>query len=46
MRAGLEELVARTGADELMMTTMAHDPADRIRSFELVAEEMALAPTS
>ena len=46
VRAGLEDLVARTGADELMLTTMAHDPATRIRSFELVAEEMALAPTS
>jgi len=45
VRAGLEELVARTGADELMLTTMAHDPASRIRSFELVAEEMALQPS-
>jgi hypothetical protein len=34
----LSELVARTGADELMVTTMAHGPADRLRSFELVAE--------
>jgi luciferase family oxidoreductase group 1 len=45
VRAGLEDLVARTGADELMLTTMAHDPAARIRSFELVAEEMALQPS-
>ena len=45
VRAGLEDLVARTGADELMLTTMAHDPASRIRSFELVAEEMALQPS-
>jgi luciferase family oxidoreductase group 1 len=42
VRAGLEDLVARTGADELMITTMAHDPATRIRSFELVAAEMGL----
>jgi luciferase family oxidoreductase group 1 len=44
VRRGLEELVARTGADELMITTMAHSPADRIRSLELIAAEMALTP--
>ena len=44
VRAGLEALVARTGADELMITTMAHAPADRVRSFELVAAEMGLTP--
>ena len=34
-------------ADELMVTTMVHDHADRIRSYELVAElyELARAPT-
>ena len=37
VKSGLEALVARTGADELMLTTMAHAPADRIRSYELVA---------
>jgi luciferase family oxidoreductase group 1 len=36
--AGLAELVKRTGVDELMITTQTHDPADRLRSFELVAE--------
>ena len=46
VRAGLEDLVARTGADELMLTTMAHDPAKRVRSFELVAHEMRLTPRS
>jgi len=35
--AGVEELVRRTGADELMVTTRAHDPADRARSLEIVA---------
>ena len=34
----LEALAQRTGADELMITTMIHGPADRLRSYELVAE--------
>jgi luciferase family oxidoreductase group 1 len=42
VRAGLEDLVARTGADELMLSTMAHDPKQRLRSYELVATEMGL----
>jgi alkanesulfonate monooxygenase SsuD/methylene tetrahydromethanopterin reductase-like flavin-dependent oxidoreductase (luciferase family) len=33
----LGELLARTGADELMLTTMVYDVADRVRSFVLVA---------
>ena len=36
--AGLAELRERTQADELMLTTMTHDPAARLRSFELVAK--------
>jgi luciferase family oxidoreductase group 1 len=36
VRAGLAELQARTGADELMVTTSTHDPAERLRSFELL----------
>jgi alkanesulfonate monooxygenase SsuD/methylene tetrahydromethanopterin reductase-like flavin-dependent oxidoreductase (luciferase family) len=28
-----------TGADELLVTTITHDHADRVRSFELLAEE-------
>jgi luciferase family oxidoreductase group 1 len=43
VRAGLADLVARTGADELMLTTNVYDPADRIRSFELVAELAGLS---
>ncbi|HEY0936423.1 MAG TPA: LLM class flavin-dependent oxidoreductase [Trebonia sp.] len=35
--AGLAELVKRTEVDELMITTQTHDPADRLRSFELLA---------
>jgi luciferase family oxidoreductase group 1 len=38
VRRGLEELLQATGADELMITTTVFDPADRMRSFELVAE--------
>ncbi|TAK68691.1 MAG: LLM class flavin-dependent oxidoreductase [Actinomycetota bacterium] len=35
--AALSDLIAATGADEIMATTMVHDPADRRRSFELLA---------
>ncbi|MBB5851963.1 LLM class flavin-dependent oxidoreductase [Amycolatopsis umgeniensis] len=35
---GLETLLADTAADELMITTMVHDQADRVRSYELVSE--------
>jgi luciferase family oxidoreductase group 1 len=41
VRDGLRDLQARTGADELMLTTMVHDHADRLRSYELVAEALA-----
>jgi luciferase family oxidoreductase group 1 len=34
----LSDIVAETGANELMLTTMVHSPAARSRSFELVAE--------
>jgi luciferase family oxidoreductase group 1 len=37
VRKGVEELVAATGADELMVTTMVHGFADRLRSYELLA---------
>jgi len=35
----LETLAAVTGADELIVTTITHDHADRIRSHVLLAEE-------
>jgi luciferase family oxidoreductase group 1 len=38
VRAGLTELLERTQADELMITTLTHDPEARLRSFELVAK--------
>jgi luciferase family oxidoreductase group 1 len=41
VRGGLEDLVHRTGADELMVTTMVHGPDDRLRSYRLLAEAMA-----
>jgi alkanesulfonate monooxygenase SsuD/methylene tetrahydromethanopterin reductase-like flavin-dependent oxidoreductase (luciferase family) len=40
----LQGLVDRTGADELMVTTMVHDPAARVRSYELLAELADLQP--
>ena len=38
VRAGMASLLDATAADELMITTMVYDPADRLRSFELVAD--------
>jgi alkanesulfonate monooxygenase SsuD/methylene tetrahydromethanopterin reductase-like flavin-dependent oxidoreductase (luciferase family) len=35
----LEILRDATGADELIITTITHDHADRVRSYELLAEE-------
>ncbi|WP_426593438.1 LLM class flavin-dependent oxidoreductase [Cellulomonas sp. McL0617] len=35
--AGLDALVRATGADELVLTTITHDPADTARSYELLA---------
>ncbi|WP_086666190.1 LLM class flavin-dependent oxidoreductase [Lentzea kentuckyensis] len=43
VRRRVGELVAETGADELMAVTMVPDPADRIRSYELLAEVVGLA---
>ena len=37
----LQGLLAKSGADELMLTTMVYDLADRTHSFELVAEKVA-----
>jgi alkanesulfonate monooxygenase SsuD/methylene tetrahydromethanopterin reductase-like flavin-dependent oxidoreductase (luciferase family) len=33
----LNVLQRATGADELVITTITHDPADRVRSYELLA---------
>ncbi len=42
VRARLDALVAETGTDELMVTTMAHDHALRKRSYTLLAEAFGL----
>jgi luciferase family oxidoreductase group 1 len=38
VRRGLENILARTAADEIMVTAHIYDRAARLRSFELVAE--------
>jgi luciferase family oxidoreductase group 1 len=38
VRAGMEALVAETGADELMIVSDVYDHAKRLRSFALIAE--------
>ena len=44
VRRGIADFAARTGADELMVTAQIHDPAARLRSFEIAAEaQSALA---
>jgi luciferase family oxidoreductase group 1 len=42
VREGLDQLIERTAADELMITTMVHDHGDRIRSYELIAQSYEL----
>ena len=41
VRARLDELVQSHGADELVVVTVCHDPAARLRSYQLVAEVFA-----
>jgi luciferase family oxidoreductase group 1 len=43
---GIAALQEETRADEMMVTTMVHDPADRLRSFQLVAEAVGLTASS
>ncbi|WP_436738731.1 LLM class flavin-dependent oxidoreductase [Streptomyces sp. BBFR102] len=38
VRAGLDDLHKRTGADELMLTANAHSQDARVRSYELIAD--------
>ncbi len=40
--ARLQELVEETHADELMVMTAVHDHAERVRSYELISDAMAL----
>ncbi|MDO5496129.1 MAG: LLM class flavin-dependent oxidoreductase [bacterium] len=46
VRRGLESLVERTGADELITTTYTYDPAVRLESIRLLAEAWGLEATS
>jgi alkanesulfonate monooxygenase SsuD/methylene tetrahydromethanopterin reductase-like flavin-dependent oxidoreductase (luciferase family) len=41
VHAGIEAFAARTGADELIVTAQSHDPAARLRSFEIAARSIA-----
>jgi luciferase family oxidoreductase group 1 len=43
VREGLNALVARTGADELIITSHAHGPEARLRSYELIADSYGFA---
>ncbi|MBA2545967.1 MAG: LLM class flavin-dependent oxidoreductase [Solirubrobacterales bacterium] len=44
VREGLNDLAERTGAQELMLTTMVYAQEHRLRSYGLVAEAMAIEP--
>jgi luciferase family oxidoreductase group 1 len=43
VRAGLEEVAAEYGADELAILTITHGHEERRRSYELIADELGLA---
>lgn len=45
VRAGLDELMESTAADELMVTTIVHGHDDRLRSFELLGELAERTPS-
>ena len=45
VRALIEECVAETGADEVVIQDLIAEPDDRIRSYELIAEAFELAST-
>ena len=44
VREQLDRLVEATGADEVMVVTLVHDHAARVRSYELLAEVYGLEP--
>jgi alkanesulfonate monooxygenase SsuD/methylene tetrahydromethanopterin reductase-like flavin-dependent oxidoreductase (luciferase family) len=44
VRAGIEALVAETGADELIVVSDVYEHRARLRSFELIAEAACTAP--
>jgi alkanesulfonate monooxygenase SsuD/methylene tetrahydromethanopterin reductase-like flavin-dependent oxidoreductase (luciferase family) len=43
VRAGIDALVAETGADELIIVSDIYDHATRLRSFELIAEAAGIS---
>jgi alkanesulfonate monooxygenase SsuD/methylene tetrahydromethanopterin reductase-like flavin-dependent oxidoreductase (luciferase family) len=43
VRARIEELAGHTAADEVMITTNVYDHAERLRSYELLAEVFNIA---
>ncbi|MEU0276674.1 MsnO8 family LLM class oxidoreductase [Streptomyces sp. NPDC006307] len=43
VREELERLAAAHGVDEIMVNTLTQDPADRVRSYELLAQAFALS---
>ena len=46
VRDELQALIERTDADELIITTAVHSHADRVRSYELIAEVVGMRPTA
>ncbi|MDU0292378.1 MsnO8 family LLM class oxidoreductase [Saccharothrix longispora] len=46
VRAHLVEVANGHGVGELVVNTLTHDPADRLRSYRLLADAMADAPTA
>jgi luciferase family oxidoreductase group 1 len=46
IKDGLDAFIARTGADELMVTAQIHDHAARVRSFEILADVHGLTALS
>jgi alkanesulfonate monooxygenase SsuD/methylene tetrahydromethanopterin reductase-like flavin-dependent oxidoreductase (luciferase family) len=44
VREQLLALAEQTGADEIMVTTVMHSHAARVRSYELLAEAFELQP--
>jgi luciferase family oxidoreductase group 1 len=46
IRRGIDRLIEETGADELMIVSDVYDHAQRLRSYELIAETMAEATRS
>ncbi|TYC10541.1 LLM class flavin-dependent oxidoreductase [Actinomadura syzygii] len=43
VRRRMDALIERTGVDEVMVTTQVHDHADRLRSYDILADLYSLA---